>query len=91
MAFVENRAVFFSDLGINGVLGNGEIIRVIFDRASDSFDFKSEGLEITALIDSSDAESLNRDDSITINNNVYTISQILPEDDGMLTKLVLSE
>ena len=91
MALVENRSVFFSDFGTDGELENGTIIRLNFDKASDAFDFKSEGLQITALIDSDNVQYLNRGDAITIENKVYTISQILPEDDGKITQLVLSE
>lgn len=89
--FTENLSVFFGPLGTDGELENGTIIRLNFDRASDAFDFKSEGLEITALIDSNDAQYLSRGDAIAIENKTYTISQILPEDDGKITKLVLSE
>ena len=91
MPFTENLSVFFSDFATDGDLGNGTIIKVNFDRASDTFDFKSEGLEITALIDSNDVQYLSRGDAIAIEGNNYTISQILPEDDGKITKLILSE
>ena len=91
MPFTENLSVFFSDFAVDGELGDGTIIKVIFDKASDAFDFKSEGLEITALIQSSDAQSISRGDAITIENKTYSISQILPEDDGKISKLILSE
>jgi hypothetical protein len=91
MALVENLFIFFSDTGVEGTLSNGDIIEVLFDKTSDSFSFDTEGRQITALIKTSDAVGISRNDSISIEGNSYTITQILPDQDGKFTNLILSE
>lgn len=88
---VEDLSVFFSDDGLKGVLSDDTEIDVLFDKAADPLDFDSEGLRITALIKSNDAVGINRGDAITIDGKTYTISQLLPDQDGKFTNLILSE